>query len=76
MEKFLGNEETPKITTLDNSKLIILYLIMFLKYLSFFLGATIEALLESLSKHPHSRFQIWDELGTLINSFGLYKAGI
>ncbi|CAF1001127.1 unnamed protein product [Brachionus calyciflorus] len=38
-------------------------------------SATIEALLESLSKPPHSRYQIWDELGTLISSFGLYKPG-
>ncbi|RNA01588.1 hypothetical protein BpHYR1_028691 [Brachionus plicatilis] len=56
MEKFLGDEEEIKTTSLDYS-------------------ATIEALLESLSKAPHSRFQIWDEFSTLISSFGLYKAG-
>lgn len=38
------------------------------------LGATIESLLEELS-YCNCMVQFWDELTTLISSFGLYKPG-
>lgn len=39
-------------------------------------SATIEALLEALAKSKdHDRYQVWDELITLLSSFGLYKPG-
>ena len=51
--------------------------VVFIKKLIFKikLGATIEGLLASLNKQPNSRFQVWDELTTLVSSFGLYKPG-
>ena len=40
------------------------------------LGATIESLLEKLNQRPQSIFQVWDELATFSDSFGLYKPGL